>query len=696
MARPEILFPLFAPVEGLPGIGPKGAKLLGRIGATRVVDLLLTVPHGVVDRRLCDRLAGIEPGQVATLAVRIVEHRPGRSRTAPYRVLVEGGGTSFEVVHFRAASDWMERLYPPGATRVLSGRVDLYDGRWQMAHPDHVLSEAEAASLPPFEPVYPLTQGLTQRAVAKAVGAAMTRLPDLPEWIAPDLLAARGWPGWAAAVRAIHAPDGPAALAPRAAPRDRLAYDEVLSHQLALQLARSRMRRGRGRASEGDASLRARAAAAVGHPPTGAQTRAIAEIAADMAAPARMMRLLQGDVGSGKTWVALIALLIAVEAGGQGALMAPTEILARQHARAIAALAEAAGVRIALLTGRDKGRARAARLAEIADGRACIVIGTHALMSGDVAYADLRLVVIDEQHRFGVRQRLELTAKAPAGADVLVMTATPIPRTLALAGFGDLDISVLDEKPPGRQPVATALVSMERFDEVVERLRAAIAQGNRAYWVCPLVEENPDLAMVSAVERHRSLAAALAPATVALVHGQMPAEDRDAAMAAFQDGSAQVLVATTVIEVGVDVPEATIMVVEQAEHFGLAQLHQLRGRVGRGAGRSACLLMYRAPLGETARARLEIMRATEDGFRIAEEDLRLRGAGDLLGLAQSGLPRFRIADLDRDGALMDRARDEARLALHVDPDLATARGAALTVLLYLMERDVSVRLLKIG
>ena len=695
MARPEILFPLFAPVEGLSGIGPKVAKLFARIGVTRVVDLVLLAPHDVTDRRLRDSLDGHAPGATGTLAVRILEHRPGRSRAAPYRVLVEGGGTQLEVVHFRADPGWMEKLYPPGEARVLSGTLDLYDGRWQMPHPDHVLTAREAEALPAFEPVYPLTKGLSQRMVAKAVRAALERLPALPDWTPRDLMAERDWPSWARAVHAIHAPDGPGALAPSAPARARLAHDELFSHQLALQLARARMRRGKGRPTAGDGRLRETAAAAFGHPPTGAQARALAEILGDMAGEARMMRLLQGDVGSGKTWVALMALLAAVEAGGQGALMAPTEILARQHAAAIVPLAEAAGVPVTLLTGRDKGRARTAKLDAIRQG-GNIVIGTHALMSEDVAYADLRLVVIDEQHRFGVRQRLALTEKAPAGADMLIMTATPIPRTQALAEYGDLDYSVLDEKPPGRQPVATALVSMARYEEVVERLRGAIAEGSRAYWVCPLVEENAELPMVSVETRHRALAEALGPERVALVHGQMGSEEKDAAMAAFQEGRAQVLVATTVIEVGVDVPEATIMVVEQAEMFGLAQLHQLRGRVGRGAAKSACLLIYRSPLGEAAKARLETMRATEDGFRIAEEDLRIRGAGDVLGHAQSGVPEFRIADLDHDRALMERARDEARRVLATDPELTGERGQALRILLYLMERDASIRLLRSG
>jgi ATP-dependent DNA helicase RecG len=528
------------------------------------------------------------------------------------------------------------------------------------------------------------------------MAAAIARLPNLPEWLDQSVTGERGWPGWADAVRQCHAPDGPKALSPADAARQRLAYDELLSHQLALQLVRARMKRGKGRANHGDGRLCRRALDVFGYSPTGAQTRAISEISADMSSDTRMMRLLQGDVGAGKTLVALIAMLQAVEAGGQAALMAPTEILARQHASGLAPLCAAIGVELVLLTGRDKGGERARKLGGLADGSTKLILGTHALFQKDVAFHDLRLVIVDEQHRFGVRQRMELAGKAPTAADVLIMTATPIPRTLALAGYGDLDISVLDEKPPGRQPIETALVSMDRYEDVVARLRIAISSGQRAYWVCPLVEENEDLDLVAAEARFKHLSTALGDENVRLVHGQMAAGEKDAAMADFQSGKAKVLVATTVIEVGVDVPEATIMVVEQAEHFGLAQLHQLRGRVGRGSEKSSCLLMYQSPLGETARARLQIMRETEDGFRIAEEDLKIRGAGDMLGTAQSGVPNFRVADLARDTALMELARDDARLVLHTDPDLQSDRGKALKTLLYLMEREDSVRLLRTG
>ncbi|MEM9764524.1 MAG: ATP-dependent DNA helicase RecG, partial [Pseudomonadota bacterium] len=662
MARPEILFPLFAGLHGLKGVGPKAEKAFERLGLTRLRDLLFHLPSGVVDRRPVASLEGQRPGNTATLSVTVQRHTAPRRRGAPYRVGVEGGGTLFELVFFRAQGDWLANRLPVGAQRVVSGKLDLYDGTWQMAHPDLVITEEEAASLPPFEPVYGIAEGLTQGLVSRALAQALNELAALPEWHDPALLKREAWPAWPTALRTAHQPTGSLAGADQIAARRRLAFDELLSHQLALALGRASMRRGRGRvnAEHEEEPLTKALAARFGYPPTGAQARALDEIRSDMASEERMMRLLQGDVGAGKTWVAAMALGIAAAAGGQGALMAPTEILARQHAAGLSPIMQAIGIETVLLTGRDRGAARAEKLAAVAEGRAQLVIGTHALFSGDVAFSDLRLAVIDEQHRFGVRQRMELSAKAPRGCDLLIMTATPIPRTLALAGYGDLDISVLDEKPPGRTPVDTRLIAAERVDDVVARLAAALAEGRRAYWVCPAVEDRPESDAVAAETRARMLASKLGPEKVALVHGQLGAEAKDRAMADFQSGARPLLVATTVIEVGVDVPEATIMVIEQAERFGLAQLHQLRGRVGRGAGRSHCLLLYETPLAETAAARLAVLRESEDGFRIAEEDLRLRGAGDMIGTAQSGLPRFQLADLERDSALMEVARDDAR------------------------------------
>ncbi|MCA8881155.1 MAG: ATP-dependent DNA helicase RecG [Rhodobacteraceae bacterium] len=693
--RPETLYPLFADLETLPGIGPRTARHLAQIDVTRPRDLIFTLPQGGADRRLRPSVLGAPPGTTLTVRVTVRRHLPPAQKGRPYRVQVEDDRTAFTLVWFHPNPRYLERLLPVGAVRLVSGKVEHFDGMAQIAHPDHVVPEAEAMTIPPFEPVYPLTQGVTQKVMAKAVAGAIARAPALEEWIDPALRTARGWPDWQAALRAAHAPDSAADLAPKAPPRERLAYDELFVHQMTLALARARVRVPKGRQTSGDGRLRDRVLAGLGYAPTGAQSRAIAEITADMAGSKRMYRLLQGDVGSGKTLVAFVALLTAVEAGGQGAMMAPTELLARQHLESLRPLAEVAGVRLEILTGRDAGAARAAKISALAAGEIGILVGTHAIFQPDVVFADLRLAIVDEQHRFGVRQRLELGAKGDR-TDVLVMTATPIPRSLALAQYGDMDLSVLDEKPPGRTPVRTALLAADRLGEVVEHLRSAVAEGRQAYWVCPLVEESETRPMVAAEERFQSLRAALGPEVVGLVHGQMPADRREAEMARFVTGETRVLVATTVIEVGVNVPNASIMVVEQAEAFGLAQLHQLRGRVGRGAAASTCLLLYHPPLGETALRRLTLLRDTEDGFRIAEEDLAMRGAGDVIGTAQSGLPRFRIADLETQAPLMEIARDDARALLTLDPDLASPRGRALRTAMWLHEQDKALALLRVG
>ena len=690
--RPEALWPLFAGIDALPGIGPKMAARYSGLRAETPRDLILTLPHGVVDRRPVRSVLEVVPPVVATVEVRVVAHRPAPRKGTPARVAVEDGRTTFQLVFFHVRGDWLERTLPIGQRRLVSGKVELFDGTAQMVHPDHILRPEEAGELPPFEPIYPLTAGLTQRAVGRAVAAALDRAPDLPEWIDPGLLAREGWPGWRGALEAAHAPQGERDLSPEAPARRRLAYDEFLAHQLTLALARRSARRPKGRRTAGTGRLQRAVLEALPFRPTGAQGRAMAEIGADMAAEPRMHRLLQGDVGSGKTLVALMALLTAVEAGGQGVLMAPTEILARQHVEGLRPLAEHARVVVEILTGRDKGAERRAKLAALASGEIGILVGTHAVFQRGVEFADLRLAVIDEQHRFGVRERLELGSKGRA-TDVLVMTATPIPRSLALTRYGDMDVSVLDEKPPGREPIRTALVADGRIGEVVDRLRRAVAEGRRAYWVCPLVEESERVDMTAAEDRARLLRDALGEGVVGLVHGQMPPDRKDAAMADFVAGRTQVLVATTVIEVGVNVPEASIMVIERAENFGLAQLHQLRGRVGRGSQASTCLLLFQAPLSETARRRLGALRDTEDGFRLAEEDLAMRGAGDLIGTAQSGVPRFRVADAERQAALLAVAQSDARKLLHDDPDLAGPRGEAARTLLWLMEQDKAIRLL---
>ncbi|MEM6727275.1 MAG: ATP-dependent DNA helicase RecG [Pseudomonadota bacterium] len=693
--RPEILFPLYADLTTLPGIGPKTAQNLAALKIEKPRDLLFHLPHAVIDRRPVKSVKGAMLPATLTVEVKITRHRAPSRKGAPHLIFVEDAETAFQIVYFNASGRFIENLLPVGERRLVSGKVELFDGEANMVHPDYVEEPKSSSDIPVFEPVYPLAAGVTQKVLAKGVEAAQTRVPEFPEWADAALVAREGWPTTNAALSAVHAPENLGDVSASAPARQRLAYDELLAHQLTLALARARDRKAKGKETRGGGKLREKVLASLPYTPTGAQTRAVGEIAADMAAPVRMNRLLQGDVGSGKTLVAFMALLTAVEAGGQGVMMAPTEILARQHLESLAPLAEIAGIRLDILTGRDKGQARAEKLRALADGTIAILVGTHAVFQADVFFADLRLAIIDEQHRFGVRQRLLLGEKG-AAADVLVMTATPIPRSLALAQYGDMEVSILDEKPPGRTPISTATVPTSRLDDVVGKLRAAVASGKQAYWVCPLVEESEVVDMTAAEERFKALRAALGEGVVGLVHGQMPPAEKDAAMARFVAGQTSVLVATTVIEVGVNVPNATIMVIERAESFGLAQLHQLRGRVGRGDQASTCLLIYQNPLSESGERRLRILRETEDGFRIAEEDLALRGAGDMIGTAQSGLPRFRVADLERQSGLMAMAQQDARKLLADDPALESERGRAARLLLWFMEQDRAIRLISVG
>ncbi len=692
--RPEILFPLFAPVTTLAGVGPRTGKLIEALAGPQVVDLCWHLPSGLIDRRYAPKIAAAEPDRVATLTIRVGQHLAPRNPRQPYRIACYDDTGEVSLVFFHANADYLGKVLPEGEVRVVSGKLEVFGGRLQMSHPDHIGRLEELQSLKSVEPVYPLTGGLSLKPLGKAVRGALERAPELPEWLDPAHQAREGWPAWRAALGAVQAPRGPEDLLPLMPARRRLAYDELLANQLALGLVRHHQRSQRGRAIRGDGRLCAKVQAALPFELTGSQRRAAAEIAADMASQSRMLRLLQGDVGSGKTVVALLAMLSAVEAGAQAALMAPTEILVRQHLHTIAPLAEAAGVGVELLTGRDKGKARQAALARLASGDSGLAVGTHALFQQEVAFNDLALAVIDEQHRFGVHQRLTLAAKGGA-VDVLVMTATPIPRTLVLTSYGDMEVSRLTEKPAGRQPIDTRALPLERLDEVIDGIARALDGDAKIYWVCPLVEESEASDLAAAKARCAALKTRFG-ARVGLVHGRMKGKDKDAVMAAFAEGSLDLLVATTVIEVGVDVPQATVMVIEHAERFGLAQLHQLRGRIGRGTAKSTCLLLYQGPLGETARARIRILRETDDGFRIAEEDLRLRGAGELLGTRQSGFPEFRLADLAVHDELLATARDDARLIIGTDPELAGARGAALRVLLYLFERDAAVKYLRAG
>jgi ATP-dependent DNA helicase RecG len=684
--RPDILNPLFAEVELLKGVGPQLAKPLKRLELERVVDILFHLPVSWIERKRVELLDEADVGAIVVVELTPVDYRQSGGR-GPFRVHATDRAGNYVTLTYFSNPGWAKKQLPLGEPKLVSGRLDRYGQELQIVHPDHVLAPGGGADLPEQEPVYALSEGLTNHRMGQLATQGLARVPELAEWIEPGLLARRGWQAWRPSLHKAHRDrfaDGA---------RERLAYDEVFANQLALTLVRASNRKRRGVPLSGDGRLRDRLQ--LPYSPTGAQRRSIGEIEGDMAQETPMLRLLQGDVGSGKTLVALMALLIAVEAGAQGALLAPTEILARQHFETLSRQLTGLGIHVAILTGRDKGRARESTMMGLADGSIDILVGTHAIFQEAVQYRRLGLAVVDEQHRFGVAQRMMLAAKAERPPHLLVMTATPIPRTLTLAQYGEMDVSRLDEMPPGRQPIETRVLSAERLPEVIDALGRHLDGGGQAYWVCPLVEESEASDQAAAEERAQLLQLRFG-GQVGLVHGRMKGPDKDAVMASFQRGEVAVLVATTVIEVGVDVPNATLMIIEGADRFGLAQLHQLRGRVGRGSAKSVCLLLRGEALSETSRARLALMRETNDGFRIAEEDLRLRGGGEILGTRQSGEAQFRLASPEQISELIPIATDDARLLIDRDGGLSGARGQAARLLLYLFERDAAVNLLRSG
>ena len=686
--RPDILNPLFAETETLDGVGPKLKKPLDRLGLTRVRDLAYHLPERFVTRRAVDNADEAGEGEQIVIRLTVTEHRGGRSPRAPYRVLAQDTlGNVLALTYFGRASYTAKKQLPVGETRWVAGKLERFGDMLQIVHPDHVVEEGGDTLQRLCEPVYRLSEGLTQPRLAGLIAQALGKAPELPEWIEESQRAKHDWPSWREAIGQAHKADHRDA-------RDRLAYDELLANSLALMLVRADNRKRKGQPLKGDGSYRSRLD--LPFPLTGAQKRSIAEVESDMAQEAPMLRLLQGDVGAGKTVVALEAMLIAVEAGAQAALLAPTEILARQHFESLRRMAEPTGARVALLTGRDKGRVREATLMGLLDGSIDIVVGTHAIFQDKVAYRNLAMVVIDEQHRFGVGQRLMLASKGKRAPHVLAMTATPIPRTLTLAQYGELDVSKLDELPPGRQAIDTVVMGQDKLGALVERLAAQVAEGRQAYWVCPMVREMDGPEDIAAAEARYAALHERFGDDVVMVHGQLAGELKDAAMERFARGDAKLLVATTVIEVGVDVPNATLMVIEQAERFGLAQLHQLRGRVGRGSQKSFCVLLHGETLSETAQERLKLMRQTQDGFLLAEEDLRLRGGGELLGTRQSGDTPFTVASLEQITELLPKAYDDARLLMERDGGLEGKRGEAARVLLYLFERDFGVKTLRGG
>ncbi|MDX2072761.1 MAG: ATP-dependent DNA helicase RecG [Alphaproteobacteria bacterium] len=740
--RDPLLYPLFAPVSHIKGVGSSASEALMRLlpqatqrdggGLPIVRDLLFHLPTGMIDRRQTFPLAEAPDGAVATFVVTVEEHlAPKNSRYSkkPYKVVCSNDSGDITLVFFNAREDYIKQALPVGQQRVISGRIERFDYQLQMPHPDIILPVSQLAEVQKTEPVYPLTIGLTSRRIAKLVEQALEKLPELPEWREPKPAIS-----FKQALLQLHHPEGENALAPDHPAKLRLVQDEILAHQLQLALLRRKMQQQEGVVITGDGTLTEPLIRTLPYRLTRGQEQVLADIRHDLASGKRMARLLQGDVGSGKTIVALLAMLQAAEQKLQSAFMAPTELIARQHYEVISKLADNA----VLLTGSVKGKERAAVLEKIASGEAKIVIGTHALFQDKVEFNKLSLAVIDEQHRFGVAQRMALSQKGDA-PHLLHMTATPIPRSLTMMIYGDMECSLLTEKPKNRKPITTRIIPRSRTEEVLTRLKAALDRGEKAYWICPLVD-NPavvagsgripehymrdtrkDFSLapgmteyrtppfggdsdIAAVQtRHREFSARFGN-IVGLVHGQMKAELRNEAMQQFASGATTLLVATTVVEVGVDVQDATIIVIEQAERFGLSQLHQLRGRVGRGEKESACVLLaddrcWMMDDGESslssniyhptsgALERLCILRATEDGFKIAEEDLKLRGGGELLGLRQSGAMQTVFVDIALHHALIASGRDEAKTLLEHDPELSGERGKAAQLLLQLFERE---------
>ncbi len=694
MSRPFILDPLFRNLKVLSGVGARTLKSFERlVHGEKIFDLLTHKPIDLIDRSYTPVIAEAESGKIATLTVQIVTHAPPSRRNLPYRITCKDDTGSLDLVFFRAGQDYMLKQYPIGNTVIVSGKIDLYREHPQIVHPD-LMGTGGTQNIPLIEPVYPLTQGISHRVLLKTMQSALGFCPKLPEWLDAPYKKKQKWLDWKSAIEHLHAPQSQADLDPNNAIRERLAYDECLANQLTLALMRQRHKKQSGIAFQINGAYRQNMMKALPFSLTEAQVRSLKEIDADMGEKIRMMRLLQGDVGSGKTVIAALSMMNVLDSGMQAAFMAPTEILARQHYDLLKPLLESLGIRAICLTGRNKGKERNIITQQIKNGAAQIVIGTHSLFQDSIEFDNIGLAIIDEQHRFGVDQRLKLSNKGH-GVDVLVMTATPIPRTLSLTAYGDLDVSILDEKPSGRQPIDTRLFSNEKIQDIITSIKGQVEKGSRVYWVCPLVEESDVLDVTAAEERFQILESTFGQ-KVGLIHGRMKSDEKDEIMQKFVEGSLSILVATTVIEVGINVPEATIMVIESAERFGLSQLHQLRGRVGRGSDKSYCFLLYKSPLSHTARERLSIIRQTENGFKISEKDLELRGSGDVLGTKQSGLPEFKFVDLATHGDLLATARKDAKFIIQTDEKLESPRGQALRILLYLFECDQAIQYLQGG
>ena len=684
--RPKILYKLFSNIISLKGIGPKNAKVIERLCGKYVIDLLFHKPSTYIDRRNSPKIVDLEEGKIATIIVTIDSHSPSFNKRMPYRINCSDDTGAISIVYFNLRGPYLKKIFPVGRQKVISGKFEKFNENFQITHPQHVVDLENLDNVKKIECIYPLTAGLTSKTIQKSINSALINLDPLPEWIPDDKIKGNNWPNWNEAIKKIHNPvntsDSVNSLF-----LERLVFDELLAQQLTIRLIKNKISHTQGVPIKRKNKLIKQLEENLDFSLTNDQLKTIDEISRDQSKPNKMLRLLQGDVGSGKTIVALFAMMQCLENEKRSILMAPTEILAEQHFNTIAKIIDSMDLTCSLITSSTK---------ESHNFKADILIGTHALFQEKVSFDNIGLVVIDEQHKFGVHQRILLNEKAGNECDVLLMTATPIPRTLELAAYGDTDISKIMEKPKNRKEINTKSINITKVEDLKESLNKIISKGEKIYWVCPLVDESEKLQLQSVNERLKDLRSYYSDYSVEIVHGQMQQEDKNSVMQKFKSGKVNILVATSVIEVGIDDPDATVIIIENAERFGLSQLHQLRGRVGRGEKTSTCILLFNGPLTENAKRRIKIMKETNDGFKIAEEDLDIRGAGEILGSKQSGVPNFKLSNLDKHKHLLEEARETAIKTIKDDPQLKSPLGKAQRVLLHLFRNDVAIDYLKTG
>ena len=697
MIRPQFLFPLFGSLENLKGIGSKTVLNLKKIGIYKPLDFLYSFPTNLKTRVFANTVSDLNVNKVVIIKIKIIKHN-FKYFKGPLNIEVTDGLKKINLIFFNAKNDWIKKNFPIEQERIISGKLEKYKNQFQIIHPDYIEKIFDIDKIPVIEPIYSLTKGISQKVFLNSVNQILQLISEEIsncEWINKKRLKEMNWTDFKNSLKKIHNPKTNEDISLNSNYRLRLAYDELLSHQLSLVIARSFSKKNTKKRKKIGYKFSTLMKKRLPFSLTNSQEKCIAEIQSDLSNDERMYRLIQGDVGSGKTLVAFFSMLFVAENSGQAVLMVPTDILAKQHYNNFQEYTKNIEVNSVLLTGKMKTNEKKQVLEAIKLGQADIIIGTHSLFQKGVIFENLELVIIDEQHKFGVQQRHDLIQKGE-NLDILVMTATPIPRTLELANYGDMDISRILDKPMNRQKIDTSIISEKKIEILISRISEICKKGTQSYWVCPLIEEGDKSELVAIEQRFSSLNKMLPGIKIDILHGKMSEEQKNKIMTSFKNGNIQILLATTVIEVGIDVPNATIIVIEGAERFGLAQLHQLRGRVGRGKKQSNCILIYSKNIGRLGKERLEVLRKFDNGFDIAEEDLKMRGGGNPIGQQQSGIPKFRIANLDFDKELLSYANQDANEIIKNNKYLKGEHGKNLRVLLHLMNKDNSLKLLESG